>query len=99
MGRVTILYSPPDPVTASRTFSMSAGLDTSTFTPGMTAPDLSLTTPAIDPVVNAWPNNGLAPAANNNTHSPPIGRILATLMIFDLLDLVLQIPGNDEPNT
>jgi hypothetical protein len=32
---------------AVRTFSMSAGLDTSTVTPGRTAPEASLTTPAI----------------------------------------------------
>src|SRR5215475_10761489 len=37
-------------VTLDRTFSMSAGLDASTVTPGSTAPDASLTTPAID----AW---------------------------------------------
>ena len=39
----------PDPsVTADRTFSISAGLDASTVTPGSTAPEVSLTTPAID---------------------------------------------------
>jgi hypothetical protein len=33
-------------------FSMSAGLDASTVTPGKTAPDVSFTTPDID----AWAN-------------------------------------------
>jgi hypothetical protein len=41
----------PDPsVTAERTFSMSAGLDASTVTPGSTAPDVSRTLP----VIVAW---------------------------------------------
>jgi hypothetical protein len=35
-------------VTTERVFSISAGLDVSTVTPGSTAPDVSLTTPAID---------------------------------------------------
>ena len=34
-------------MTADRTFSISAGLDASTVTPGSTAPDVSLTVPAI----------------------------------------------------
>src|SRR5262249_1382571 len=34
-------------VTADRTFSMSTGLDASTVTPGITAPVVSLTTPAM----------------------------------------------------
>jgi len=37
-------------VTVARVFSISAGLDTSTVTPGNTAPELSLTTPVTD----AW---------------------------------------------
>src|SRR5689334_6630392 len=48
--RSTIRYTPASSVTAERTFSMSAGLDASTVTPGSTAPDESLTTPVID----AW---------------------------------------------
>jgi hypothetical protein len=39
-------------VTALRTFSISAGLDASTVTPGSTAPDESRTTPAMVP---DWP--------------------------------------------
>ena len=35
-------------MTALRTFSISAGLDASTVTPGSTAPEASRTTPAID---------------------------------------------------
>ena len=35
-------------VTAVRTFSISAGLDASTVTPGSSAPDVSFTSPAID---------------------------------------------------
>jgi hypothetical protein len=41
-------YWPEPSVTAERTFSINAGLEASTVTPGNTAPDVSLTTPAID---------------------------------------------------
>src|SRR5439155_14553220 len=47
----TILYTPPASLTTVRTFSISAGLAASTVTPGRTAPVVSLTTPAIAPVV------------------------------------------------
>ena len=40
---------PCSSVTTERTFSISAGLAASTVTPGSTAPDVSRTTPAIDP--------------------------------------------------
>jgi hypothetical protein len=46
--RSVIRYAPAPSVTAVRTFSINAGLDTSTLTPGTTAPDASLATPAID---------------------------------------------------
>src|SRR5204863_2392400 len=46
----TILYWPLSSVVALRTFSMSAGLDASTTTPGMIAPVVSLTMPAMLPV-------------------------------------------------
>ena len=42
------LYWPVPSVTTVRVFSRSAGLDASTVTPGSTAPDASLTTPAIE---------------------------------------------------
>ena len=45
--RSTMLYGPSPSVTAVRTFSISAGLAASTVTPGSTAPDVSLTSPAI----------------------------------------------------
>jgi hypothetical protein len=38
--------------TAVRTFSMSAGLEASTVTPGSTAPEVSL----IEPAMTAWAN-------------------------------------------
>jgi hypothetical protein len=47
-GRLTILYWPVESVMTVWTFSISAGLVASTVTPGKTAPDASLTTPAID---------------------------------------------------
>src|SRR5215831_12626787 len=42
-----ILYWPVPSVTTERVFSMSAGLEASTVTPGKTAPVTSLTTPAM----------------------------------------------------
>src|SRR5712691_1206072 len=45
--RSAILYTPWASVTALRTFSINAGLDASTVTPGSTPPDTSLTVPAI----------------------------------------------------
>src|SRR6266566_5153577 len=47
--RSTILYCPVPSVTTDRVFSIRAGLDASTVTPGRTAPDASFTMPAIDP--------------------------------------------------
>ena len=41
----TIEYVPEPLVTVERVFSISAGLDTSTVTPGSTPPDASLTVP------------------------------------------------------
>src|SRR5581483_5646948 len=46
-------YCPVPPVTTVRTFSMSAALAASTVTPGSTAPDASLTCPAIDACADA----------------------------------------------
>src|SRR5688572_11028233 len=45
-------YWPVPSVTAERTFSMSAGLEASTVTPGSTAPEASRTVP----VREAWAN-------------------------------------------
>src|SRR5678815_1448163 len=57
-----------------RTFSMSAGLEASTVTPGMTAPDVSRTTPAIFPE-SAWAHA----VAGSSTH--PTNRSHADLTI------------------
>jgi hypothetical protein len=46
-----ILYSPLSSVTVARVFSIKAGLDASTVTPGSTAPEESLTVPATIPVL------------------------------------------------
>ena len=46
-------YCPVSLVTVDRTFSISAGLDASTVTPGRTAPDVSRTTPVIDACAGA----------------------------------------------
>ena len=46
-------YWPVPSVTTVRTFSVNAGLDASTVTPGRMAPDESLTTPAMVACANA----------------------------------------------
>ena len=48
--RSTILYWPRSSVTAVRIFSMSAGLDASTVTPGRIAPVASVASPAMPPL-------------------------------------------------
>src|ERR1043165_3718891 len=50
--RSTMRYVPVPSLTADRVFSISAGLEASTVTPGRTAPDASFTTP----VMEAWAN-------------------------------------------
>ena len=46
--RSTTLYWPDESVVTVRVFSINDGLAASTVTPGRTAPDVSLTTPAIE---------------------------------------------------
>src|SRR5688572_19364232 len=55
--RSMIWYWPLPSVTTDRVRSISAGLEASTVTPGSTAPDVSLTTPATD---CAWASAGSA---------------------------------------
>src|SRR5215831_5405434 len=61
-----------------RTFSMSAGLDASTDTPGSTAPVVSLTVPAIAPVVDdcAAATDGSHTAARSNAPRKPVSLII-----------------------
>src|SRR5436190_5935117 len=60
-----MLYRPSLSLTAVRTFSISAGLDASTVTPGSTPPELSLTTPAIPLDVGACAD---AVTGNSSAH-------------------------------
>jgi hypothetical protein len=63
-----VIEKRPDPsVVAVRTRSMSAGLATSTVTPGSTAPDVSLTSPAI-PLVWADAASGRSSAKTDPTN-------------------------------
>src|SRR2546421_11664891 len=57
-------YWPVASVTTDRTFSISAGLAASTFTPGRTPPELSLTTPVI--AACAKPVDGKSRETNTN---------------------------------
>src|SRR5688572_14793703 len=52
-----------------RVFSMSAGLDASTVTPGSTAPVASFTVPAIVAVVVDWAHPFTASNSTKETHS------------------------------
>src|SRR5438128_1123135 len=65
-GRLTTAYWPEPSVVAVRTLSMSAGLATSTDTPGSTAPVASLATPAIVPSVCAWPDAAMPRIRSTN---------------------------------
>jgi len=85
-----IRYWPELSVTTDRVLSISAGLDASTSTPGMTAPDVSLTTP----VIAAW---ALLVAGTSNTaairtarHSTT-RRIWFPLFVFDFVSANLVI--------
>src|SRR5688572_28495464 len=67
-GRRSMMrYCPLPSVIAVRTFSMSAGLEASTVTPGRTAPDRSLATPVID---CARPTAGQARKRRTNPTQP-----------------------------
>src|SRR5438874_10480310 len=68
--RSTILYWPRSSVVTVRTRSISAGLLASTVTPGITAPVVSLTTPAI---ALACANAGADhPSENTHAHISPL---------------------------
>src|SRR5262245_47812346 len=62
----TTLKRPLASVTTVRTFSISAGLDASTVTPGSTAPDVSLTMPAI--VACAYATTGVKAITATHRH-------------------------------
>src|SRR5262245_14702116 len=79
----TMRYRPDSSVTALRTFSMSAGLDASTVTPGSTAPDESLTTPVID----AWACAADGSSANRaTTMHATLTRMNRTPFVSPLVD-------------
>src|SRR3977135_2243578 len=69
-------YSPRSSVTALRTFSMRTGLDASTVTPGSTAPDVSVMTPAM--VAELVPCADAGTGAN----ARPISNATASLRII-----------------
>src|SRR3954453_12792501 len=79
-------YCPCPSVTTERTFSISAGLDASTVTPGSTAPEESLTRPAMAPVACAEARAGKRSTQNRRAE-------IATLTNLDI-----PIPFLDPPN-
>ena len=82
-SRSTILYCPCPSVVAVRTFSMSATLAASTVTPGSTAPDASLTTPAI-PVPACCADAAVAASSN------PAATRIATAFLESMIPLLCR---------
>src|SRR4029450_6524079 len=76
-GSSVMRYWPVLSVTAVRVFSISVGLEASTVTPGRTAPDASLTTPAS--VACAYPDEG------RTTNQATTNRIRLKALILSLL--------------
>src|SRR5262252_1946612 len=68
--RSTMRYWPVPSVTTVRDFSMSTGLDASTLTPGITAPEASLTMPAIA----GWDNAGADRKRRRTMTAEPVAR-------------------------
>src|SRR5262245_54854082 len=91
-----MLYRPSLSVTTLRVFSISAGLDASTVTPGNTAPDVSLTTPAI-PLADAC--CAAATDGNSNVHvttmtpKPPRVRTIGSSFCHSLTGSELPMPA------
>ena len=80
--RSTILYCPAPSVVTVRVFSMSTSLDASTLTPGRTAPEVSLTTPAI--ALCAWTTAGSISDVKITSD------IVFTLLVIGFSSTVLQ---------
>src|SRR5215813_10221161 len=85
-------YWPDSLVTTERVFSMSAELDASTETPGMTAPEESLTVPTIE--AWAWAMAGMTTSAART-------RIAFTNLCIVTSKVLTALPGalfsSDEP--
>src|SRR5262245_4271812 len=62
--RSMIRYCPVPSVTADRVFSIRTGLETSTVTPGRTAPDASRMVPVSDPCANTGAASSRTPRTN-----------------------------------
>ena len=67
-----MLYWPVPSVATERTFSISTELDASTVTPGSTAPDASLTIPAIVPVLGQGPDRREEHGQNDQSPREPV---------------------------
>src|SRR5688500_7930137 len=89
-----IRNSPLPSVTAVRTFSISAGLAASTVTPGSTAPDVSLTTPAMVPEVADCANAAFDRGAKRDDASTKNAiRFAVTIFLLWLVFSVRQRVG------
>src|SRR5258705_8034046 len=86
-------YWPPPSVTTDRAFSMSAGLEASTVTPGSTAPEASFTTPVMEACANAA--EGIRRASSTATRQRAANRPMTPPSVGCLL-LVLVFPRGRE---
>src|SRR5437868_10551833 len=83
-------YWPEPSVVAVLTFSISAGLDASTVTPGSTAPDASLTTPVMDACAKAAAGTSTSNNAATNAARTVDMRIRSFFVQYrDLPNLVI----------
>jgi hypothetical protein len=78
VGNATMLKRPSPSVVTVRTLSINAGLAASTVTPGSTAPDVSLTRPAMPDAVDNWAHAsaGISRDANQMTSGTHLNRII-----------------------
>ena len=94
----TILYWPSPSVTTERTFSISAGLEASTVTPGSTAPVVSFTTPAIVPLNPdcADPRAGRSRTPNTTTRTAILSALIDSPLLTEYCG---QNSPSDKPGT
>src|SRR5262245_47667677 len=84
--RSTIRYWPVPSVTTVRDFSMSAGLDASTLTPGRIAPDVSRTMPA----TAGWENEGVAKRSSAAMTRDPVATARMDGLLSDCGSVVVR---------
>src|SRR5262245_55905609 len=93
--RLVILYSPEESVVAARTFSISAGLEASTVTPGNTAPLVSFTEPARP--LPRWAQASVANVGSSRMTPTTAARITCPFLVIDSLPDGPNLPRPRRP--